>query len=236
MRNGVKCAKALSNSAELSTIDPGNVAIWWRFCSTCALVMPSGIPRGNKQKRRSRPQFAARGKGAPPILTDEQKSVVLKALAIGAGKVSFYSEELGDEIAERISTDLTPIKTLCAEEEHWPAPLTLANWERTHESFSKKMLLARQVRADSMIDEAFQDTTSLNVDTKYGSNRTRRQAMLNGLRSAMAQRNSKLWVKRESHEIDASVETPERADLSGLSNEELRDLVRLQKKARGVNS
>lgn len=156
------------------------------------------------------------------------------------GRPSDYSPELGQEIAERVATDLTPLRELCASQAHWPAIMTLYRWEEAHPEFREAMSRARTVRADVAMDDAVDALRHVDpgAQPKVGGALVQKGKYLVDAEARRAARLSpRNWSERHAHEVagpgGGPVRTEQSPDLSQLSEEEVREWRRLRAKAEG---
>lgn len=68
-----------------------------------------------------------------------------------AGRPSLYSEALTDEICRRLA-DGKSLKTICKTDD-MPAMGTVMRWLTVHEEFRDKYVRAREIQADTIVDE-----------------------------------------------------------------------------------
>lgn len=70
------------------------------------------------------------------------------------GRPSIYTEELADEICNKIATSTVGKNVLCARYEHWPHPDTIRDWVIKKPSFSAKYAKAKQQQIEWLVEEA----------------------------------------------------------------------------------
>ena len=84
------------------------------------------------------------------------------------GRPSLYSEELTDEICERIATGQS-LRTICAEE-HMPDVTRVYSWLRGSDEFYHQYMRAREAQADYYADEII-EIADIETDAQRAKNR-----------------------------------------------------------------
>ena len=67
------------------------------------------------------------------------------------GRPSSYSEELAEDICERLANGES-LRAICSEE-GWPSTTTVKRWLRAREDFRAQYALAREEQAEALFDE-----------------------------------------------------------------------------------
>ena len=67
------------------------------------------------------------------------------------GRPSIYTEELVDELMARIASGES-LRTI-AKQPHMPSVVTIFEWMRTKEGFSKRYAIAKEEQADALVEE-----------------------------------------------------------------------------------
>lgn len=82
-----------------------------------------------------------------------------------------YTEELGEEICLKISTDSKSIITLCKENKHWPCYQTIYEWRIKVPSFGDMYSRAKQNQIEILVDQILDisDDTTFDTITKTSS-------------------------------------------------------------------
>lgn len=83
------------------------------------------------------------------------------------GRPSDFTQEIADEICERIATTPRGLDFICEGEESFPSARTVNRWLTNHEAFRQSYLRARERQADLIFDEclAISDTPMVGVET-----------------------------------------------------------------------
>lgn len=64
-----------------------------------------------------------------------------------------YTTAIASEIAQTYATTAKGLPTLCRENHHWPAYVTIFQWRLKHPEFADAMLLAKMMRGEALGDE-----------------------------------------------------------------------------------
>jgi hypothetical protein len=123
---------------------------------------------------------------------------------------------------------------LCAEEESWPGLFALYQWEELYPEFKELLRVAKRSRADVLVTGATLNTESIKQDSKFGTQRIAKQRLVNQLTEVYAQRLSRDYATRTQHELSGpGGETAVPVDFTNMNDQELRELIALQRKAAG---
>lgn len=102
------------------------------------------------------------------------------------GRPSDYTDEIAEEICERISTG-EPLAQICRDD-HMPALRTVYDWRDARENFSANIARAREVGFDVIASDCLAIADETSNDTKIGTN-------------GDAQPNSE-WITRSRLRVD----------------------------------
>lgn len=159
----------------------------------------------------------------------------------GAGHPTDYTEEAAREICERLSGG-EPLAWIC-KDAHMPAVRTVSHWKQAHPEFRASFRVARKVGYDAIAAQALKiaDTPKMGrrveIDAE-GKERVIKEDML-GHRRLQVETRLKLLAKwdwerygdRSRQEVTGAgggpVKTESKADVSGLTVEQLRLLARI---------
>jgi hypothetical protein len=92
-----------------------------------------------------------------------------EARAEGAGvtgRPSKFTQQLADEICERIATTARGIDFLCESDAKLPSARTVHRWLNEHDGFRQSYLRARERQADLLFDECLEIADDVSNDTK----------------------------------------------------------------------
>lgn len=82
------------------------------------------------------------------------------------GRPSTFSQEVADEICERLSQG-EPLRQICRDE-RMPAWQTVYGWKAAHEDFSKRIASAREAGFDAIAEECLEIADETAFDTVCG--------------------------------------------------------------------
>jgi hypothetical protein len=74
------------------------------------------------------------------------------------GRPLTYTEEMGDEICDVVSTSSVGLPTLCKQNPHWPNQNTIYEWRHKVAQFGDKYTKAKQNQMDYLVDEILTST------------------------------------------------------------------------------
>jgi hypothetical protein len=84
------------------------------------------------------------------------------------GRPSTFTQEVADEICERLSQG-EPLRQICRDE-RMPAWQTVYGWKAAHEEFSKRIAHAREAGFDAIAEECLEIADETAFDTVIGEN------------------------------------------------------------------
>lgn len=84
------------------------------------------------------------------------------------GRPSTFTQEVADEICERLSQG-EPLRQICRDE-RMPAWQTVYGWKAAHEDFSKRIAGAREAGFDAIAEECLEIADETAFDTVIGEN------------------------------------------------------------------
>ena len=159
----------------------------------------------------------------------------------GAGHPTDYTEEAAAEICERLSGG-EPLAWICCDE-HMPSVSSVSRWKKAHPEFRASFRVARKVGFDAIAADALRIADTPKVGRRVeidaeGKQRVIKEDML-GHRRLQVETRLKLLAKwdperygdRLRQEVTGAgggpVKTESKADVSGLSVEQLRLLARI---------
>lgn len=80
------------------------------------------------------------------------------------GRPSGYNLELAIEICDAIAENGKGLRTLCAENDHWPSVTTILSWLIKHEEFQTLYARAKELQAEHMAEEILDISDEENGD------------------------------------------------------------------------
>lgn len=158
------------------------------------------------------------------------------------GRPSLYSEQLVDEICEKIATSNKGLHTILSENEAFPSFSTVFNWlsQPDKKYFLDKYTHARELQAEFLADEMIKiadDSSNDTEQTEFGEKEnkewTNRSRLRVETRKWIA---SKLKPKVYGDKIDITTKDQpinNLPDLSKLSYEQLKELANIQTDTNG---
>lgn len=69
------------------------------------------------------------------------------------GRPSIYTEDLAQDICDKIASSSKGLKKLCAENPHWPNKDTIFTWLKNNSSFADQYARAKRCQIEALIDE-----------------------------------------------------------------------------------
>lgn len=69
------------------------------------------------------------------------------------GRPTIYSTKLAEEICNKIASTSSGLKTLCAENPHWPNKDTIFSWLKNNNDFSDQYARAKRSQIECVVDE-----------------------------------------------------------------------------------
>jgi len=69
------------------------------------------------------------------------------------GRPSLYTDELAQEICDKIASNSKGIKRLCNENSHWPNKTTIFTWLKNNSTFSDQYARAKKCQIETFVDE-----------------------------------------------------------------------------------
>lgn len=85
------------------------------------------------------------------------------------GRPSIYTEKLGDEICEVVSTSNDMLETLCNERKHWPTAPHVYKWRRRMPKFGLRYAIAKQEQVDALVSNSVSKVRNKDNDFYYDS-------------------------------------------------------------------
>jgi len=108
------------------------------------------------------------------------------------GRPSDYTQEIADEICERIATTPRGIDFICESDENLPSARTVHRWLNAHDDFRQSYLRARERQADLLFDECLEIAD-------HAANDTIVREYENG---AVAELPNSEWISRSKLRVD----------------------------------
>jgi hypothetical protein len=84
-----------------------------------------------------------------------------------AGRPLTYTDEIGVEICQVVSTSSDGLNKLCAEREHWPIPNTIYEWRIKIKEFGDMYARAKQSQVEVLVEEIIEISDDKTNDTMY---------------------------------------------------------------------
>lgn len=75
-------------------------------------------------------------------------------MAHPGGRPTKYTDELANEICQKLSTSYKGLRILCRENPHWPVRETIYAWTISNEEFSNRYIKAKEKQMDWLAEEA----------------------------------------------------------------------------------
>ena len=121
-------------------------------------------------------------KGELPIEADLVPVELRRQRLAELGRPSSYTPEVGQYIASCYATQPFSIKTLCDREPTFPNYVTVLRWRKKYPEFEKMWTRAKEIRADVLMDDAFDIAEDVDPDSPFGSARVAHAKLRIGVR------------------------------------------------------
>jgi len=103
-----------------------------------------------------------------PAKTRKKAETAVAAPPGKPGRPSTFSQEVADEICERLSQG-EPLRQICRDD-RMPAWQTVYGWKAAHEDFAKRIAHAREAGFDAIAEECLEIADETAFDTVIGEN------------------------------------------------------------------